>query len=136
MSVLEKDDSHVVLSYKPNQQTSLEFVTEKDTKVDHALAYGRVAFSCPRSQLPELEKTMKESGETILKPLIALDTPGKATVEVVILGDPDGHEICFVGDEAFRELSQIDPKADELLKAAMDNDKSDEWHAKKRVTSN
>jgi len=28
----------------------------------------------------------------------------------------DGHEICFVGDKAFRELSQLDPKADELLK--------------------
>ena len=27
----------------------------------------------------------------------------------------DGHEICFVGDEAFRELSQVDPKADELI---------------------
>ena len=27
----------------------------------------------------------------------------------------DGHEICFVGDEAFRELSQTDPKADQLI---------------------
>ena len=27
----------------------------------------------------------------------------------------DGHEICFVGDEAFRELSQPDPKGDALL---------------------
>ena len=27
----------------------------------------------------------------------------------------DGHEICFVGDEAFRELSQVDPQADKLL---------------------
>lgn len=27
----------------------------------------------------------------------------------------DGHEICFVGDEAFRELSQPDPAADELI---------------------
>ena len=27
----------------------------------------------------------------------------------------DGHEICFVGDEAFRELSQADPKADRLI---------------------
>ena len=27
----------------------------------------------------------------------------------------DGHEICFVGDEAFRELSQVDPNADKLL---------------------
>ena len=27
----------------------------------------------------------------------------------------DGHEICFVGDEAFIELSTVDPKGDELL---------------------
>jgi len=27
----------------------------------------------------------------------------------------DGHEICFVGDEAFRQLSQVDPKADQLI---------------------
>ena len=27
----------------------------------------------------------------------------------------DGHEICFVGDEAFRELSQVDPSAQEIL---------------------
>ena len=27
----------------------------------------------------------------------------------------DGHEICFVGDEAFRELSQPDPEGDKLL---------------------
>ena len=27
----------------------------------------------------------------------------------------DGHEICFVGDEAFRELSQVDSNADKLL---------------------
>ena len=27
----------------------------------------------------------------------------------------DGHEICFVGDEGFRELSKIDPNADQLI---------------------
>lgn len=27
----------------------------------------------------------------------------------------DGHEICFVGDEAFRELSKVDPNADKLM---------------------
>jgi len=29
----------------------------------------------------------------------------------------DGHEVCFVGDEAFRILSQEDPQADSLLTA-------------------
>jgi len=31
---------------------------------------------------------MKETGNTILTPLVNLDTPGKATVEVIILADP------------------------------------------------
>ena len=34
---------------------------------------------------------------------------------VVLCYFQDGHEICFVGDEAFRELSQVDPEADRLL---------------------
>ena len=49
----------------------------------------------------------------------------------MILADPDGQEICFVGSEAFRELSQVDPKAEQLLDEAIANDKSDEWFAKK-----
>ena len=110
-------------------------------------------------KLPSIEQAVKEAGQTILTPLVSLDTPGKATVEVVILADPvrptltlflfydssnneirfvpstvytaiilwrslsplprccvqDGHEICFVGDEAFQELSKMDPSADELI---------------------
>ncbi|MEE6469484.1 hypothetical protein FKM82_008648 [Ascaphus truei] len=42
----------------------------------------------------------------------------------------DGHEICFVGDEAFEELSQTDPNADNLIDNAMVADKSEEWFAK------
>jgi hypothetical protein len=43
----------------------------------------------------------------------------------------DGHEICFVGDEAFRELSKVDPKAEQLLNEALAADKSNEWFEKK-----
>ena len=52
---------------------------------------------------------------------------------MVILSDPDSHEICFVGSEAFDELSQVDPNADELLDAAMAKDKSKEWFKKKGI---
>ena len=31
---------------------------------------------------------MKKENQKILTPLVSLDTPGKATVEVVILADP------------------------------------------------
>ena len=61
---------------------------------------------------------------------VSLDTPGKATVQVVILQDPDGHEICFVGDAGFRDLSRVDPEAPRLLAEAMDQDKSDEFAEK------
>ena len=127
-------------------------------KVDHCKAFGRIAFSCPADQLPAIESAVKEAQGTILTPLISLDTPGKATVVVVILADPvnslfrryisatlvfkntcwasvqDGHEICFVGDEAFRELSRVDPEADRLLNEAISQDKSDEWFTKKGLS--
>ncbi len=47
-------------------------------------------------QLPGIEKAMNESGEKILTPLVSLDTPGKATVQVVILGDPVCSLISFL----------------------------------------
>lgn len=77
--------------------------------------FGRIAFSAPAAQLEEIQSQMRSEGQTILTPLVTLDTPGKASVTVVILADPNSHEICYVGDEGFRELSQVDPKAEKLL---------------------
>ncbi|CAG0892500.1 unnamed protein product [Cyprideis torosa] len=121
------------LTFGPGQ-AQLELY-QIDSPVDHSKAFGRIAFSIPRQSLPDIQCTVKERwGEAaILTPLVALDTPGKATVEVVILADPDGHEICFVGDEAFRELSQVDPAAEKLLQEAMEADKSKEWFSKKGI---
>jgi len=118
---------------------SIVLVSLHGSPVEHAKAGGRVAFACPAKQLPAIEAAAKEADTAILTPLVSLDTPGKATVQVVILGDPDGQEICFVGDEAFRELSQVDPEADKLLDAALEADKSDEWFKRKgrsKVTEN
>ncbi|XP_068680972.1 glyoxalase domain-containing protein 4-like [Montipora foliosa] len=128
MTLFEQTDSKAVLGYDADK-CKLELIN-LGQPVDHATAFGRIAFSCPRDQLPGIESAVKEAGHAILTPLVSLDTPGKATVEVVILGDPDGHEICFVGDEAFRELSKTDPEGEKLLDKAMDEDKSDEWFAK------
>ncbi|XP_071944056.1 glyoxalase domain-containing protein 4-like [Antedon mediterranea] len=131
MEVYSETDKTALLGYSDNQ-CKLELNDLEGATMNHASAFGRVAFACPRSELPDLEKKMKELQQTILTPLVSLDTPGKATVEVVILADPDGHEICFVGDEAFRTLSQTDPKADELITKAIEADKSDEWFAKRK----
>lgn len=108
----------------------LEFINIH-CSVDHGSAFGRVALSCPAAELNGLQEKAINEGFTVLTPLLSLDTPGKATVQVVILTDPDRHEVCFVGDEAFRILSQEDPQADNLLTAAMVEDKSDKWFSKK-----
>lgn len=130
MKVMEKNaDKKTVLLGFSDTQCKLE-LHGIDGKVDHGTAFGRIAFSCPQEQLTGIEALMKKENKKILTPLVSLDTPGKATVEVVILADPDDHEICFVGDEAFRQLSMVDPNGNALLDKAMTEDKSDEWFAK------
>jgi len=132
MKVVSKNADSAVLCYEDNQAKLR--LKQIGGSVDHAKAFGRIAIACPRSELPGIEEGVKGSGNEILTPLVSLDTPGKATVEVVIVADPDKHEICFVGDEAFRELSQVDPRGEELLNEAMKKDKSAEWFAKKNIS--
>uniref|UniRef100_A0AAA9TK47 Glyoxalase domain-containing protein 4 n=1 Tax=Bos taurus TaxID=9913 RepID=A0AAA9TK47_BOVIN len=115
MKIYEEDEKkqRALLGYADNQ-CKLE-LRAIPGKVDHATGFGRIAFSCPQKELSDLEDLMKRENQKILTPLVSLDTPGKATVQVIILADPDGHEICFVGDEAFRELSKVDPEGNKLL---------------------
>lgn len=126
----ENNDKEVSLSYS-KQQASLR-LRQIDEPIDHKSAFGRIAFSCPADELKPLQKSAEDASQKVLTPYLSLDTPGKATVQVVILADPDGHEICFVGDEGFRSLSQVDLKANELLEKSIAEDKSDEWYSKKK----
>lgn len=66
----------------------MSFFYVSGTEVNHAKAYGRIAFSIPFSEQPIIQKAIKESGNKILTDLITLDTPGKASVRVIILADP------------------------------------------------
>ncbi|ODN06483.1 Glyoxalase domain-containing protein 4 [Orchesella cincta] len=120
------------LSYSP-AQCKLQFEIYSLSEADRTEPFGRTAFACPTEQLKPIEELVSNStdGSKVLTSFLTLPTPGKADVHVVILQDPDGHEICFVGDEGFRDLSQVDPAGDQLLEDAIAADKSDEWFAKK-----
>lgn len=113
LKVFNQADKSVLLGYG-DDQVKLEF-QDIGTKVNHAKAYGRIAFSVPHEEQPEIQRRIKESGNEILTDLITLDTPGKASVRVIILADPDGHEICFVDDEGFRQLSVPDYPSERIL---------------------
>lgn len=122
LKIFEKNNKSVVLGFSEDQ-AKLELV-DIGEPVNHAKAYGRIAFSCPFDQQPIIDQKIQEAKGKILTPLISLDTPGKATVRVIILADPDDHEICFVDDESFRQLSQVDPASDADLDKYIKSDKS------------
>jgi catechol 2,3-dioxygenase-like lactoylglutathione lyase family enzyme len=122
--------NEALFRYTEGEQACLR-LRQIDGPLDHASAYGRIAFACPSNDLKSIQAASEAAQEKVLTPFLSLDTPGKATVQVVILADPDGHEICFVGDEGFRELSKVDPEANDLIERSMAEDKSNEWFEKK-----
>ena len=94
MSVTTQSESEVILNYGGNQ-ASLRLVSTGGESVDHATAFGRIAFALPTSDLPGLESKVKEADLGAVKtPLVVLPTPGKADVQVVILEDPV--RLCYV----------------------------------------
>lgn len=92
--------------------------------MDRREAYGRIAFSIPYAEQEPLSALITDKQQTILTPLLTLDTPGKQTVRVIILADPDGHEICFVEDEGYRALSEPDYESEQVLDMQIRKDKS------------
>jgi len=127
LSVVEKSEKEV--SFKYNADPFILRFVNNGKPVEHRSAEGRIAFSAPRNQLLCIQQAVLAAGHQLKNELVALDTPGKATVEVVILLDPNHHEICFVGDEAYRELSKFDPQGAELLQNAI---KADKFHQKSK----
>ncbi|KAF5276545.1 hypothetical protein FQR65_LT03975 [Abscondita terminalis] len=123
LKIFDESSKKAVVGFNDNQ-AKLE-LQELEEPIDRAQAYGRIAFSCKFDEQPLIDDIIKDKKQKILTPLISLDTPGKATVRVIILADPDDHEICFVDDESFKELSKFDPEADELLQHNIETDKSD-----------
>lgn len=110
MKIVQQDQKSALLSYNDGR-FGIKFV-KIDEAIDRAEAYGRIAFAVPYDLQPKIDELIQKNEKTILTPLVVLDTPGKASVRVIILADPDGHEICFVDDEGFSALSAFDPQSD------------------------
>lgn len=57
------------------------------------LHYVLAPHHAPSLPTHSAQEEVQARGYRVLTPLVSLDTPGKATVQVVILADPDGHEV-------------------------------------------
>lgn len=148
MQLLEKSDKEIHLSYGGKQAeltfrktgkannfylrkksiTNLKLMLiflvsySLDGLIDRKTAFGRIAFAIPFDDQTKLNEEVTKRNETIIHPLTSLDTPGKATVRVIILSDPNQLEICFVDEEGFSQLSQIDPRSDGILNTSIERD--------------
>lgn len=132
MVVHEKSQNSCRVSWDDVSRFTLELVQSSDKSIDHGTAMGRLAFGYPEAKQQAIEEKVKTSKlGTIINSLIKLDTPGKATVQVVIVGDIDGHEVAFVGDENYRKLSVLDPEGGRLINEAMALDGSRAYFEKK-----
>lgn len=85
---------------------------ELDGLIDRKTAFGRIAFAIAFDDQTKLSDEVTKRNAKVIHPLTSLDTPGKATVRVIILSDPNELEICFVDEEGFSQLSQIDLASD------------------------
>ncbi len=103
---------------------SLHF-EEIATPIDYAEAGGRFAIAV--ADPAPFEAAVEETDGSVHTSLVELETPGKASVRVVILKDPDGSEVCVVNEDGFSALSQVDENATEALKMAIEEDKSDSY---------
>lgn len=56
--------------------------------INHATGYGRIAFAVPTFELESYQENALNNQYKILTPFVTLDTPGKASVSVVIFADP------------------------------------------------
>lgn len=120
----DKTNQTVLLGYDRNE-AMLEFREVKES-INHGTGFGRIAYSCPYDQQPIIDQNIKNAKATVLVPLKELETPGKATVRVLILADPDGHEICIVDDEGFRQLAVYSPTDEKILDRFIKKDESGE----------
>uniref|UniRef100_A0A8R1E4A2 Glyoxalase domain-containing protein 4 n=1 Tax=Caenorhabditis japonica TaxID=281687 RepID=A0A8R1E4A2_CAEJA len=98
-----------------------------NASIEVATSSGAI-WPTPFPMLQSLQDSVKSAGGKIINELVTLPTPGKADVQVVILADPDDHEICFVGDEGFRALSKVDESAEKELREQIKKDDSEKWY--------
>uniref|UniRef100_A0AC35FJ56 VOC domain-containing protein n=1 Tax=Panagrolaimus sp. PS1159 TaxID=55785 RepID=A0AC35FJ56_9BILA len=124
MTIQSQNGESAILNYG-NNQTSVELVATKNEIIQESAA-GRITFSIPENQLVPLQESVKNYDKNLIqKEITELKTPNKSAVRVVILTDPNGHEICFVGEEDFDRLAQFDPNAQQLFIEAVKNENTE-----------
>lgn len=120
--VFKKIGNLICFKYKIRAKAILFVFIPLDEAIDRKTAFGRIAFAIPFDDQTKLNDEATKRNVKIIHPLTSLDTPGKATVRVIILSDPNDLEICYVDEEGFTQLSQVDERSDGKLTSLIKQD--------------
>ncbi|CAL8147042.1 unnamed protein product [Orchesella dallaii] len=130
------------------RQCKIQFKAMPKWNADQVV--GRIVFAAPEEQLPVIEEKVLKAKGTLLAefanakarasisvpklallaemvnvkiPLTSLRMSNGCLVQVVMLKDLDGHEICFFGDQGYRLYSKPDPDAEQRLIEAIEEER-------------
>jgi len=133
MKEVSSSDHNAVLTYGPNQCQVEIRQLPAGVSINRGTAFGRFAIAYPTEWQEDTQKRIEAiNPDYIQTRRVKLDTPGKESVYVIVLRDPNQHEIAFVSATEMWALSeQIDHDGDKLLTESIANDKSSEWFEKK-----
>lgn len=87
--------------FRLDRQVRLELVSIGQ-KIDRGTGYGRKAFSCPTEQVDQIQKLMQQENQKLYFEIHELGDEIEANkVKVVILADPDGHEVPSIRFDSY-----------------------------------
>lgn len=120
MKEVNSSDHNAVLTYGPNQVQVEIRQLPPGVALNRGTAFGRFAIAYPTDQQEDAQKRIEAvNPDYILTRRVKLDTPGKhlrsindviilgkESVYVIVLQDPNQHEIAFVSATEMWALSE------------------------------
>jgi len=124
MREVSSTDHSAVLTYGPDQVALELRQLPVGVALNRGTAFGRYAIAYPTEKQEETEERIRKiNPHWIHTSRVKLDTPGKQSVYVVVLRDPNDHEIGLVSaTEFWIQASQMDDE--KLLVESIAKDKS------------
>jgi len=133
MKEVSSNDKVAVVTYGQDQCAVELHQLPSGVALNRGTAFGRYAIAYPTEWQEETQKKIEAINPHYIQTRrVKLDTPNKESVYVIVLRDPNDHEIAFVSATEFWALAeQIDHDGQKLIEDSIAKDDSDRWYEKK-----
>lgn len=117
LRVFDESAKSITLAFD-RRQIKIELIAIEEP-INRAEAFGRLVFSCPYDHQLIIEENARDAKEAILSPLSNVDADA---LKLIVLADPDGHEVAFVDEAGFEKIAKNDNKVQNKLNYFFERD--------------